>query len=254
MRPKTHVLVALIACGALALAATAWATETLTIRASFTPDKLGAPTNLSATGDFKSTSARLPSPITKLTIYAPAGAKIDVQGAGTCSAVKLEELGPSGCPANSRAGFGGGTALLELAKEVIPESFTIDIFLAPKEAGHLAFLAYIRAVTPASVELVLKAKEIKAPKPYGIGFDIDVPLIPTLPEASDASVEHAFVTFGSTDVAYYKNVHGKRTLLHVKGLISPKRCPNGGFPLEGIFDFADGSSTIGQTTIPCPAK
>jgi hypothetical protein len=252
---KARVLVTALLIGGCLIAATvAWATETLSIHARFDPDRLGAPTNISATATFGSTTGPLPPPITRLTAYAPAGVTIDVHGSGTCDTAKLEQLGPSGCPADSRAGFGGGVALLELAHEIIREPFTVDIFLAPKEGPGLAFLAYVRAISPASVELVLKAKEIHAPKPYGLGFSVEVPLIPTLPGASDASVEHAFLTFGSTDVAYRKTVHGKRTLVHVKGVIAPRTCPRGGFPLKGTIDFADGTATIGKTTIPCPSS
>jgi hypothetical protein len=255
MKPKTRILLAaLLACACLIAAAVAWASETITFHASFTPDKLGAPTNFSATGKFASSTGGLPSPITKVTGYLPAGVTVDVRGAGTCTAAKLEISGPSGCPANSRAGFGGGVGLLELAKEIIHESFTVDIFLAPKENGHLVFLAYVRAISPAEVELVLKAKEIQAPKPYGLGFSVEVPPIPTLPEASNASVESAFLTFGSKNVAYYKTVHGKKKLLHVKGIIVPKTCPRGGFPVQGNIDFADGTATTAMTTIPCPRK
>ncbi len=81
-----------------------------------------------------------------------------------------------------------------------------------------------------------------------------MPPIPTLPGASDASIEHAFLTFGSANVAYYKTVHGKRRLLHVKGLIAPSSCPRGGFPLMGTFAFADGTTTSSRTTIPCPSR
>ena len=178
--------------------------------------------------------------------------EIDPRGAGTCIAAKLEADGPSGCPADSRVGFGGGTGLIELAREIIREPYTLDFFFGPTENGHLAILAYVQAFTPASFELVLVAKEFRAPKPYGIGFDIAVPPIPTLPEASDASVESAFLTFGARNVAYYGSVHGRRTLLHVRGVVTPKTCPRGGFPLKATVSFADGSSLTVTPTIPCP--
>ncbi|HYM55497.1 MAG TPA: hypothetical protein VES97_09055, partial [Solirubrobacteraceae bacterium] len=220
----------------------------------FNPDKLGAPTNLTVTGQLGSTTGGPPSPITKVTGYLPAGVTIDVRGAGTCTTAKLEELGPSGCPADSRAGFGGGMGLIELAKEIIREPYTIDIFLGPREGGRLVFLAYVRAVSPVLLELVLKAREIAAPKPYGLGFSVEVPPIPTLPDACDASVERAFVTLGATNVAYYERIHGKKTLFHVKGIVVPKTCPRGGFPIEGIVDFADGTATTVTRAIPCPRK
>jgi hypothetical protein len=255
MTRKARVFIVLALVGAcLFVAAFAWASQSAAIHASFTPNRLGAATNLSATATFTSNTATLPPPVTKLTAFVPAGVHIDTRGASTCTAQELQQQGASGCPVTSRGGFGGGVALLELGKEVIHEPFTLDIFLAPSEHGHLAFLAYLIATAPASVELVLKAREIPAPKPYGFGFSVEVPPIPTIPGASDASIESAYFTFGSTNVAYYETVHGKRKLVHINGLIEPRSCPRGGFPLETIVDFADSTTTTATTTIPCPGN
>ncbi len=247
-----HAITRTLLGGLLATATVASGAQSITLHARFTPDRLGVPTNLSATGALVSADGGIPSPVTKVAFYTPAGAKLDLHGTGTCTAIELERFGPSECPANSRAGFGGGVGVFRLAGETIREQFTVDLFLAPREAGHLALLAYVRAIDPASIELVLKAKEIKAPKPYGLGFSVEVPLIPTIPGASDASVESAFVTLGSANVAYYETVHGKRTLQRLRGLISPKTCPLGGFPFQSVFDFADGTTTTANTVIPCP--
>jgi hypothetical protein len=242
----------LILCMGLLFAALAWATDTLTVNEAFTPDKLGAPTNLSITAQFASSTGGPPSPITKLTLYAPAGLGIDARGAGTCNPEALQLHGPSSCPANSRVGFGGGVGLIELPKQTIRERYTIDFFFAPKEHGHLALLAYASAVAPVLVELTVIAKEVPAPKPYGLGFSVEIPPISTLPGATLASVESAFATFGSPNVAYYEHVHGKRTLVHLKGVAVPKTCPRGGFPTEGKIDFADGSTLTVNPAIPCP--
>ncbi len=247
-----HTITRTLLGGLLITATVAQAGETASLHARLTPDKLGTPTNLSATATFATDTGAIPSPITKVTFYTPAGASIDLRGTSVCSATKLERFGPSGCPATSRAGFGGGVGLFQLANETIHERFTADLFVAPREAGHLTFLVYARATTPASIELVLKAKEVRAHKPYGLGFTIDVPPVPTIPGASNASVESAFVTLGSANVAYYKTVHGKRTLQHLRGLVSPKTCPRGGFSFEGAFAFADGTTTSQNATIPCP--
>jgi hypothetical protein len=248
------LLVALLACACLLLAAFAWAANTFVVHESFTPDKLGASTNLSITARFVSTTGGPPSPITKLTLYAPAGLAVDARGAGTCTAAKLAERGPSGCPANSRVGFGGGVGLLELPKETIHEAYTLDFFFAPKEKGHLALLVYASAVSPVSVEFAVLAKEVHAPKPYGLGFSVEIPPISTLPGAPLASVESAFATFGATNVAYYETVRGKKTLVHLRGMVVPKTCPPGGFPSEGTIDFADGTALTVNSTIPCPHK
>jgi hypothetical protein len=252
---KGQVLLATFsACVCLLLATVAWASNTLLVHESFAPDKLGAPTNLSITAQFLSSTGGPPSPITKLTLYAPGGLAIDARGAGTCTATKLAGRGPNGCPANSRAGFGGGVSLITLAKTTIREPYTLDFFFAPKEHGRLTLLAYASAVAPVPVELVVVAREVPAPKPYGLGFSVEVPSISTLPGAAPASVESAFATFGATNVAYYETVHGKRELVHLKGLVAPRTCPSGGFPTEGTIDFADGSTLTVNPTIPCPPR
>jgi hypothetical protein len=248
------LLTALLAGACLSVAAVAWAAQTLTTEVSLNPDKLGAPTNLSVVAKLHSTTSNVPSPVSKVMAYLPAGMAIDVRGAGACAAAALEAEGPSACPASSRVGFGKGTGLLELAKEVIQEPYTLDLFLGPKEGGHLVVLAYVEGRSPASFQIVVTAKEFHAAKPYGLGFTFEIPLIPTLPEASDASIETAYITVGDKNVAYYKTVHGKRKLVHVPGIVVPKSCPRGGFPYGALVSFADGSSLTHTGVISCPRR
>jgi hypothetical protein len=243
---------AFLALACFLLVPSASATETLVVHESFTPDRLGIPTNLSITANFLSTEGTPPSPVVKLTLYAPAGLKIDAHGAGTCSQSALTLHGPSGCPADSRAGFGGGVGVVALGNTIIHEPYTIDFFFGPASHGHLALLAYGSAVAPVPVELVVIAREVPAPKPYGLGFSVEIPPISTIPGASLASVESAFATFGATNVAYYEKVNGKRRLVHLRGMISPEHCPAGGFPSEGIVQFANGTSLTVNPTITCP--
>jgi hypothetical protein len=251
-RRARTLLMALPLCTFLFLTTTAWATETLTVHARFTPDQLGASTNLSLTASFTSSAGGPPSPVTRLALYAPAGITVDAQGAGTCMAATLEKKGPSGCPPNSRAGFGGGVGVLELPTGAIREPYTLDFFFGPRSNGHLVLLAYASAVAPATVELVVVAREVPAPKPYGLGFVVEVPPITTFPGVPYASIESVFATFGAANVAYYENVHGKRKLVHIRGMVVPKKCPAGGFATEGIVGFANGSTLTVNPTIPCP--
>jgi hypothetical protein len=253
MRPRTRLWIATLLAGACLFAvAVAWAGETLTVHASFTPDRAGAPTNLSLTADFASSGAQPPSPVTKFELYAPAGMGVDLRGAGTCTEATLETKGPSYCPADSRAGFGGGVGVLEFPGETLRAPYTLDFFFASKETGHLRLLVYARALAPIGVELVLVAKQIPAPKPYGLAFSVEVPPISTVPGAANASIESAFVTVGGANVAYYESIEGKRTLVHLRGLTVPKSCPAGGFPTEGTVDFRDGSTLTVNSAIPCP--
>lgn len=254
MLARTRVLCALVCAFACLPVASSRAAETLSFQARFTPDQLGAPTNLSASATFGETEGAVLSPVTKVTTYGPAGMAMDVRGAGVCkvSPAMLEQLGPSACPADSRIGFGRATGLQELAHERIPGPFTLEFFLAPRQEGHLVALIYVNAVSPASEQLVLVAREVSAPKPYGLGVSFEVPIVPTIPGAPLGWVEHAFVTLGSADVAYYRTVHGHRRLFHVRGVVVPKTCPRGGFPIELQVQNADGSTAAAKTVIPCP--
>jgi hypothetical protein len=264
MRLDARIAVAALAACAgptMAVAASAAATsapvapsasETLNVQARFSPDILEAPTNFSLTASFVSSTGLPPSPITRFTLYAPAGMEVDPHGVDTCAAAALEQRGPVGCPADSRAGFGGGVGVLELPTETVHEPYTLDFFFAAKTRGHLQLLIYANAVAPESVELVLRARQVPAPKPYGLGFSVEVPPVSTFPGAPDASIESAFVTVGGPNVAYYETVAGRRQLVRVRGLVVPKRCPSGGFPTQGTVDFADGASLTVNSTIPCP--
>jgi hypothetical protein len=245
-------LAGLLICVGLLLATVAWADETLTLEAKFTPDTAGASTNLSLDAKLVSSVDATPPPITKFVLFGPAGMGIDVRGAGTCTSKILERTGPKGCPADSRAGFGGGVGVLALPNETIHAPYTLDFFFAPKDHGHLRLLIYVSTVVPVAVEFVLVAKQIPAPKPYGLGFSVEVPPISTFPGAPNASVESAFVSVGGPNVAYYESIHGRRTLVHLKGLTVPKRCPGEGFPTEGKAYFADGTTLTVNPTIPCP--
>ncbi len=255
MQRRLHTaFAALLLCAGLLPATHAWATQTLSVHADFSPDRLNASTNLALTASFLAPTGTPPPPIRRFTLYAPAGMKIDTRGAGTCAATTLAQIGPSGCPPNSRAGFGGGVGIVTLPSETIREPYTLDFFFAAKTQGRLRLLVYANAVSPIGISLVLLARQVSAPAPYGLGFTVEVPPISTFPGAPDASIESAFVTVGSPNVAYYEQLRGKRTLVHLHGLIVPKRCPSGGFPTQGAVDFADGSSLIVNSTIPCPHR
>jgi hypothetical protein len=136
----------------------------------------------------------------------------------------------------------------------LEEKYTLDFFLADNRPGHVRLLIFLSGNTPVSVEMVFGATVIQGPKPYGLGFSVDVPEIKVLPEASNASAKTAFLTLGAHNVAYYRTVHGKRRLFHVKGIILPKSCPRGGWPVASQFTFEDGSTVMATRKIHCPGR
>jgi hypothetical protein len=255
---RLGVLIATLVVGiCLAGAGTALAAnETVTVHATFTPDKLGSATN--ASGEAKIVSnipGEIPSPVSGTTLEGPAGLSLELKGTGTCTeAILLGASGPEGCPRNSIAGFGGGQGALKLGTQIIEEPFTLDFFLGDNNPHHTVLLIYLNGVSPVSVQLVFSALVEKEPAPYGLGFHVNVPLIPTLPGASDASALSIHVTLGAPNVYYYTKVHGKRKRVHVKGLVLPKTCPKGGFKTNTIISFVDGYTSENPVSIPCPKR
>jgi hypothetical protein len=235
------------------IGASAQAQETVQItQAGFSPAKLGQPTNAFGSAVIGSTEGPVPSPIEHVNVYGPAGVTLDLRGSGTCSEAALARIGPQACPANSRAGFGGGDGVYQLGGELVKEKYTLDFFLSDNRPGHVALLVFLQGHSPVSVEIVFGGKVITGPKPYGLGFSLDVPLIKVLPDASNASATSAFLTLGAHNVAYYRTVHGKRTLFHVRGIVLPKSCPHGGWPVASQFSFEDGSTIMAKRSVPCP--
>jgi len=251
------IAMTLVGCALLlgAGASSAHAEETVTItQAGFSPDALGVPTNVFGRATISSTNLPVPSPITHFDAFGPAGMTLGLEGTGTCTAAILENTGPQACPADSKAGFGEVQGAYEIAHEVIHENATLDFFLSNNHPGHVELLIYLNGSSPVSIQIVFTATVIQGPKPYGLGFSLNVPLIKVLPEASDASAIGGFLTLGAHNVAYYKKVHGKRKLEHVKGIITPKTCPRGGWPVETQISFQDGSTVTAKHAIPCPKK
>lgn len=250
-----NLAVALVSVALALLTAFAWgATAGVEVGERFTPDRLGASANLALTARFPAPPGGTPAPVRKFTVYAPAGMLIDARGAGVCSQAVLEQHGPEACPADSRAGFGGGVGVLRLPSEIIHESYSLDFFFSSTHPGHLSLLVYASASAPVNVELIVIAHEVRAPAPYGLGFSVEVPPISTIPGAPLASIESAFASLGAANVAYYKRVRGRLRLVHVRGLVVPRRCPAGGFPSRAEVDFRNGQSLTLDPKVPCPAR
>jgi hypothetical protein len=252
MRHSAGSLLLLSLGGACLIGASvAYTSQTFTVSSSFTPNKLGTPTNLATETTFAAEDGT-PAPLREIVTYAPAGMEVNVHGMGTCEQAKLEKDGSSGCPEDSRIGFGGGVGLVQVSKEPVKEPYTLDLFLGSRQNGRLVILIYVNAADPVSLQLVLAAREIRAPKPYGFGVAVAVPPIYTLPGAANASLESTYLSLGGSSIAYYRRVHGRRELTHVEGLVVPRACPRGGFPFKTIVSFENGATATGTYTSPCP--
>lgn len=254
MHATRRILIGLLATASLlACTAAAQAAETVQItQAGFSPATLGGPTNAFGSAVIASTTGPIPSPIEHVNVFGPAGVTLDLQGSTICNEEALKRIGSSACPANSKAGSGGGEGIYQLGQEVVKEHYTLELFLSDNRPGHVRLLAFLVGHTPVSIEIVFGGSVIRGPSPYGLGFSLNVPLIKVLPEASDASATSAYITLGAKGATYFKKVHGKRKKLKVRGIILPKHCPRGGWPVASQFSFQDGSTVMAKRTVRCP--
>jgi hypothetical protein len=192
-----------------------------------------------------------PPPLIGITVWLPAGVKIDTRDFPTCpSAFILERLEPRLCPKGSSAGPPGKVyGVVSFGKERVNETAEILSFLAP--GGGLEFL--VEGHSPVSIEVPVSS-QLRQPHGgggFGPEFTGTVPLVETVPGALDASTKKINITLGT---AIRK--HGK---VFYYGRV-PKRCPAGGFRVRSQFVFGEPEDVSKPELVtvpfraPCPRK
>ena len=180
-------------------------------------------------------------PISQVNFYLPAGAKINANGFGSCSAATLRNVGPTGCKTNSIASpVGHALGEVTFGTERVPEETELRAFFAP--GGGLLF--YTAGHSPVSLEIVSSGHWVNSgQKPYGLELETLVPAIATVPGAPLASTKTINIKSGA---AIKK---GKKIISY--GYL-PKKCPRGGFPVKTEIIF--GGSFGGEREFGIPAQ
>lgn len=209
-----------------------------------TGDILGAGADVEIEGKLEGDElpGGLPSQTRRIVVYFPAGAKIDPQGFPTCTAAKLEQLGPVGCPKQARIAAGTvGVADQIGTGEPTREEATLEMFVTHGDG----VVAYTNAASPISAQIVIPAHWETAPPPYGPKLTFDVPLVETVPGALPVSGTSLHVKAGA---AIRKN--GKT---YYYGRV-PARCPKSGFPGRGEVTLQTGQTIVTTLKVPCPRR
>jgi hypothetical protein len=181
-----------------------------------------------------------PSPLTGVKFYAPAGVKVRTQGFAVCTEATLLEKGAEGCPKRSFAGVRGeAEGVVTFGGTRVHETVSVQPFFGPGGS----FLFYVVGNTPASIELISKGTLGDAAPPFGSVFTGEVPLVKTVPEALDASVEQIDIEVGAAFKAANKLV---------SFLTAPRTCPKGGFPVKVELSFLSGETVPAGYKFPCP--
>jgi hypothetical protein len=246
-------LIVLLVCSLTA--PTAWAvSEVASLHASFSPNRLGAPTTITFGFHLQTAEGQAPPPLTALDLRLPAGMNYTTTtlGLAICQPASLLANGLAGCPPNSRLGY--GSALVEVpfgvgAGHEIPE---VQAVAGPSHSGNLVVLFYANGLFPVSAQLTFAGEVLPDTGRFGSQLQTNVPLVTSVPGGPNVSIVDVQSTIGPAHLTYYKHVHGRRVAFHPRGVAVPERCPRGGFPFAASFTFQDGGTTSASTTVPCP--
>jgi len=239
---------------AASLPSAARGSQTAKLKVALQPEHLGGRTTIVFSFRIIPHEQPVSSPLVGMSLFYPAGIGLVTSGLGleTCPAIQLEAQGR--CPPDSLMGYGNASVALSFGSELIQEQGKITTWMAPVQNGALTLLFYAEAPTPIAAELIFTGHLVEAPAPYGGQLGIDVPLLPSVPGAPNASVVTMTATIGPMNVTYYAWFRGKRIPYHPNGLRLPETCPRGGFPFAATFAFLDGSHVRATATAPCPLR
>jgi hypothetical protein len=229
-------------------------TEKASLSASFSPDRLGAPTTITFSFSLATAEGVAPPPLTRMDLRIPAGMNYTTTtlGLALCRPAALAAAGLAGCPPDSRLGYGNADVEVPFGTGAGHEVPEIQAVAGPSTTGNLAVLFYANGLFPVDAQLSFGGEVLPDYGRFGSQLAASVPLVASVPGGPDVSIVHVETTIGPKHLTYYKRVHGRRVAFTPRGLSLPEHCPSGGFPFAADFTFQDSSQTSAETTVPCP--
>ncbi|HST54564.1 MAG TPA: hypothetical protein VLJ42_01560 [Solirubrobacteraceae bacterium] len=237
------------------LPAVVHASPAVTLRTSFAPNKLGASTTIAFGFQILTPSGETPTPLTSLNLHLPAGMGLAATtlGQANCEPAALIAHGLDGCSPNARLGYGEASIEVPLGPVIVHETAKITVFVGPVSGQNTQVLFYAEGWRPIFAQLVFPGQMLPDAAPFGGRIETAVPLVPTVPDAADATVIRFQSTIGPSHLTYYKRVNGQLVPYRPAGVAIPRVCPPGGFPFAADFGFHDGSSVSATSSVACPA-
>jgi hypothetical protein len=254
-RHRAHAILAtILSCAALPIAA--HAAPSVRLYATLTPERLGHGTTIGFGFQITTPAGDVPPPLLKVEVRYPNDLGIGLSGLGfaTCTTRTLQALGPEGCPADSHMGYGSALAEIPIGTQIIHENAPVALLRGTTHDGHYTLLTFVNAEIPVFAPTTLPSLLLPAPTPFGGALDINVPLIPTFPDAPDVALTQLHTTIGPQHLTYYEHLHGHQKAYHPRGILLPPTCPRGGFPFAVSLTFASDEHASASTTVPCPAQ
>jgi hypothetical protein len=251
MRPIALV-VALLACACTPAAASA--EQTVALHASFSPNRLGASTTIGFGFDIAGPNGATPSPLRNVSLRLPAGINYlsTTLGLAICQPAALLERGLAGCSPNSRLGFGSAFVEVPFGETSGHEIPDIQAVMGPPHDGNIVVLFYADGREPVYAQLVFEGELVAGTQTLGGSLNTAIPLVQSVTAGPPVSIVSVRTTIGPAHLTYYEHVHGRTVSFHPVGVSVPQRCPRGGFAFSATFSFADGTTTLANSTVPCP--
>ncbi len=227
------VLAVAIGLGATGVAVGQQQEDRQDVRAGFTTKKPGSSTGSTTRIFYKdpADAGAKPRPVRNIVTVFPAGTKFDGGAVPSCEATDAELMaeGRDACPAGSRIGTGGGTAITGAGMGIDPIRFDLTIFNAP---GGVILLASNQGTddTLAVNRGTLEGRTLTTPNPP----------TPGVPEQFQPALREIQFT---TDA----RSSGGRNLL-----TTPPTCPRSrSLSTRYVFTYDDGATSSDVATTPC---
>lgn len=254
-RALTALIAALLTCLLGAIPASA-VSERATLRASFSPNRLGAPTTVAFGFHLTTSEGLAPPSLTRVKLRMPRGMNYTTTtlGLATCRPAVLLEGGVKACPPNSRLGYGNAYVEVPFGEGAGHEIPEVQAVMGPSPNGNFVVLFYANGLYPVVAQLSFSGEVLPDSGSFGSQLDTNVPLVASVPGGPDVSIVDVQTTIGPRNLTYYKHVHGRLVPFRPQGISVPERCPPNGFPFAAEFGFEDGSQTTASVAVPCPPK
>jgi hypothetical protein len=244
---------ALALCIVFALPGVAWASESVRLFASFSPNQPRVSTTITFGFTISSPEGQVPSPLRGVDLHLPAGIGLarNTLGTAICEPIYLYEEGPKGCPPDSHLGYGTALAEVPYGPEVVQEHAAVYAYRGMPENEHITVLFFAEGWVPVFADLVFPAQLLEDTPPFSGRINTEVPLVPSLPGGPNVSVVQFQSTFGPKHLIYEREIHGETVFFHPRGVTVPPVCPSGGYPFAADFSFEDGTHQTVHTAAPC---
>jgi len=204
----------------------------------------------------------LPAPMLgPLVVDLPRGLRIATSGFPMCTYATLA-AGPAGCPAGSRVGTGSAEIAADLAGAPFSERATMAVYVTGLDPLRLLF--WTHGTSPVEETIIASAALSSARGSFGNALTVDVPAIPTVPGASNASIVSLSTTFSASrrvrvTTRVRTRVHGRRITRvtrrtkTIDAITLPRTCTSRTMPWAATVAYADGTQATARTTSACPA-